>query len=449
MTKRFDIAVIGCGVVGLAILRKFAMAGFSCVALEKGADILSGASKANSALLHTGFDAPAKSIELACMKAGYAEYLDIRQKLNLPLLETSAIVTAWTNDELEKLAEIETKAKANGVDDVKRLSAIELRMREPQLSKTALGGLLVLGEHVIDAWSAPLAYAHQAIAHGAEIMRNAEVLGAEFIQDTWHLKTAAGTVEARIVINAAGLFGDHVEALAHATDFEIKPRKGQFVVFDKPASKLLRSIILPVPQERTKGVVLFRTIFGNLAIGPTAEETDERENASTDQATLENLKARAIEMLPALATVDVTAVYAGLRPATLQKDYIITATPKENWITVAGIRSTGLTGSLGIAQHVAKLYSKHFGKWPKKLPEPIYTPVPNLAEHSIRPYMRGGEIICHCEWVTRGEIEAACKGTLPAGDIGGLKRRTRATMGRCQGFYCAAHIAKAFHHGTP
>ena len=228
------------------------------------------------------------------MKAGYAEYLDIRQKLNLPLLETSAIVTAWSNQELEKLAEIETKAKANGVDDVKRLSAIELRMREPQLSKTALGGLLVLGEHVIDAWSAPLAYAHQAIAHGAEIMRNAEVLGAEFIQDTWHLKTAAGTVEARIVINAAGLFGDHVEALAHATDFEIKPRKGQFVVFDKPASKLLRSIILPVPQERTKGVVLFRTIFGNLAIGPTAEETDERENASTDQATLENLKARAI-----------------------------------------------------------------------------------------------------------------------------------------------------------
>ncbi len=456
MTKRFDIAVIGCGVVGLAILRRFAMAGFSCVALEKGADILSGASKANSALLHTGFDAPAKSIELACMKAGYAEYLDIRQKLNLPLLETSAIVTAWTNQELEKLAEIETKARANGVDDVKRLSAIELRMREPQLSKQALGGLLVPGEHVIDAWSAPLAYAHQAIAHGAEIMRNAEVSGAEFKQDAWHLKTAAGTVEARIVVNAAGLFGDHIEAFAHAPDFEIKPRKGQFVVFDKPAAKLLRSIILPVPQERTKGVVLFRTIFGNLAIGPTAEETDERENASTDQATLENLKSRAVEMLPALATVDVTAVYAGLRPATAQKDYIINATPNENWITVAGIRSTGLTGSLGIAQHVAKLYSKHFGKWPKKLPAPIFTPVPNLAEQLIRPYMRGGEIICHCEWVTRGEIDTACSGLLPAGDLGGLKRRTRATMGRCQGFYCAAHVTAAFEkaragasHGTP
>ncbi len=451
MTKRFDVAVIGCGVVGLAILRKFAMARVSCVGLEKGADILSGASKANSALLHTGFDAPAKSIELACMKAGYQEYLAIRQKLNLPLLETSAIVTAWNDDELHKLEGIEAKARANGVGDVKRLSQIELRIREPQLSKQALGGLLVPGEHVIDPWSAPLAYAHQAMAHGAEIMRNAEATGAEFKNDEWHLKTAAGDVNARVIINAAGLYGDYVEALAHEPSFKIKPRKGQFVVFDKPASKLLRSIVLPVPQERTKGVVAFRTIFGNFAIGPTAEETDERENASTDTATLEKLKARATQMVPALASVDVTAIYAGLRPATEHKDYIIEALPKEHWITVAGIRSTGLTGSLGIAQHVAKLYSKHFGKWPKKLPEPIYTPVANLAEHSIRPYMRGGEIICHCEWVTRGEIEAACSGPLPAGDLGGLKRRTRATMGRCQGFYCAAHVSAAFEkarHGT-
>ena len=451
MTTRFDIAVIGCGVVGLAILRKFAMAGFSCVGLEKGTDILSGASKANSALLHTGFDAPAKSIELACMKAGYQEYLTIRQKLNLPLLETSAIVTAWNDDELQKLDGIEAKARANGVSDVKRLSQIELRIREPQLSKQALGGLLVPGEHVIDPWSAPLAYAHQAMAHGAEIMRNAEVVGAEYKDEAWHLKTAAGEVSARIVINAAGLYGDYVEALAHEPNFKIMPRKGQFVVFDKPAAKLLRSIVLPVPQERTKGVVVFRTIFGNLAIGPTAEETDERENASTDTAILESLKARATQMVPALAGVDVTAIYAGLRPATEHKDYVIEALPKEHWFTVAGIRSTGLTGSLGIAQHVAKLYAKHFGKWPKKLPEPIYTPVPNLAEHSIRPYMRGGEIMCHCEWVTRGEIEAACAGPLPAGDLGGLKRRTRAMMGRCQGFYCAAHITAAFEkarHGT-
>jgi len=451
MSERFDIAVIGCGVVGLAILRRLALSGLKCLALEKGADILSGASKGNSALLHTGFDAPPKSLELKCMQAGYAEYLGIRQKLNLPLLETSAIVAAWNDEELAKLEGIEKKARANNVTDVRRLSPTELRIREPQMSKAALGGLLVPGEHVIDPWSAPLAYANQAMAHGAKIIRNAEVKLATYKKGEWLLGTEQGEITARIVINAAGLFGDKVEALAREPGFTIKPRKGQFVVFDKPASKLLRAILLPVPTERTKGVVLFRTIFGNLAIGPTADETDERDNATTDKATLEKLKARALEMVPALKDVDVTAIYAGLRPATEQSEYIIEADADKNWITVAGIRSTGLTGSLGIAQHVATLYGKNFGKLAKKLPEPKFTPVPNLAEHGIRPYMKGGEIICHCEWVTRGEIEAALKGPLPAGDLAGLKRRTRATMGRCQGFYCAAHVSAAFEkarHGT-
>ncbi len=448
MDKRFDIAVIGGGVVGLAILRRFAMAGLNCVLLEKGADILSGASKGNSALLHTGFDAPTKSLELQCMKAGYAEYLNIRQKLNLPLLETGAAVAAWTEEELAALDGIVKKAHSNGIADVRKLSKIELRIREPQLAKSVLGGVLVPREHVIDPWSAPLAYAQQALAHGAVIMRNTEVIKADFKKGEWQL---AG-ITARVVINAAGLFGDQVEALARLAPFTIHPRKGQFVVYDKPASKLVRSIILPVPSERTKGVVLFRTIFGNLAIGPTAEETNERENGSTDSATLEKLKARAIEMVPALKDVNVTATYAGLRPATEHKDYIIEALADQNWITVAGIRSTGLTGSLGIAQHVAKLYAKNFGKLPKKPPVPIFTPVPNLAEHSIRPYMKGGEVICHCEWVTRGEIEAACQGPLPAGDLGGVKRRTRAMMGRCQGFYCGAEVASIFKettHGKP
>jgi glycerol-3-phosphate dehydrogenase len=452
MDNRFDIAIIGGGLVGLAILRRFAMAGLSCVLLEKGADILSGASKGNSALLHTGFDAPPKSVELQCMLAGRAEYLEIRQKLNLPLLETGAVVVAWTEAELAALEGIVAKAHRNGVADAKRLSATELKIREPHLSRSALGAVLVPGEHVIDPWSAPLAYATQALAHGAKILRNAEVTGAKKSTDGWTLVHKAGEVSASVVINAAGLYGDKIDALARTPSFTISPRRGQFVVFDKPAAKLARSIILPVPNERTKGVVLFRTIFGNLAIGPTAEDTDERENPSTDTATLEALKSRAIEMVPGLAGVDVTAIYAGLRPATEHKDYVIEAAEDLNWITVAGIRSTGLTAALGIAQHVAKLYSKNFEKLPKKLPEPKWTPVPTLAEHAIRPYMKGGEIVCHCEWVTKGEIEAACKSALPATDFSGLKRRTRVTMGRCQGFYCRAQaevIFKEAPHGKP
>jgi glycerol-3-phosphate dehydrogenase len=450
MGSRFDIAVIGGGVVGLAILRRLALAGLKCVLLEKGADILSGASKGNSALLHTGFDAPAGSVELSCMQSGYEEYLSIREKLNLPLLETSALVVAWNEEERGKLSGIVEKAHANSVGDVRLLSQTELKVREPKLAGSALAAVLVPGEHVIDPWSAPLAYAQQALAHSAVIHRNAEVTSAEKTGDHWQLKAGNIDVKANVVINAAGLFGDRVENFVRPSPFTIKPRKGQFVVFDKPAARLVRAIILPVPTERTKGVVLFRTIFGNLAIGPTAEDTDEREAGTCDTATLEKLKARAIEMVPALSGVGVNAIYAGLRPATEHKDYVIEALPGRNWITVGGIRSTGLTGSLGIAQHVEKLMRKHFGPLPKRRPVSQWTPVPNLAEHMIRPYRRGGEIVCHCEWVTRGEIDAALQGPLPAGDLGGLKRRTRAMMGRCQGFNCGAEVRVMFekaHHG--
>lgn len=438
--------------MGLAILRRFAMAGLTCVLLEKGADILSGASKGNSALLHTGFDAPPKSIEISCMKAGYAEYLDIHRKLNLPLIRSTALVVAWTEADLAAFPAIVAKAHKNGVADVRQIGRTELRLKERHLAATALGAVLVPGEAIIDPWSAPLAYAHQAIAHGAKIIRNAEVTGGIFAEGEWRLASPQGEVAARIVINAAGNFGDLVEAIARPSPFTIRPRKGQFVVFDKPGAKLASAVILPVPSERTKGVALFRTAFGNLAIGPTAEDVDERQIAACDGDTLMKLKNRAIEMLPALEGINVNAIYAGLRPASGHKDYVIEALKEQNWITVGGIRSTGLTASLGIAQLVAKLYAKNFGKLPKKVPEPKWTPVANLAEDNLRPHVRGGEIICHCELVTRGEIEAALGGPLPAGDVGGLKRRTRAMMGRCQGFYCSAQVAAIMResdHGKP
>jgi glycerol-3-phosphate dehydrogenase len=273
-----------------------------------------------------------------------------------------------------------------------------------------------------------------------------------FANGEWRMASGKGEVRARIVINAAGNFGDIVEKIARDPPFTIKPRLGQFVVFDKPAARLVNAIILPVPTARTKGVVLFPTVFGNLAIGPTAEDVDEREVAACDSETLAALKARAIGLVPELAGIGVNAVYAGLRPASDRKDYVIEALANRNWITVAGIRSTGLTAALGIAQHVARLYAAHFGPLPNKPPEPIWTPVPNLAEHRPRPYLAGGDIICHCELVTRGEITAALAGPLPACGIGGLKRRTRAMMGRCQGFYCSAQVAAMMAEaagGTP
>jgi len=440
----FDVAVIGGGVVGCAVARRFTLEGARVVLLERATDILAGASKANSALLHTGFDAPPGSLELTCMRAGYREYLEIRDRLNLPLLETTALVVAWTDEELAKLDAIVDQAHGNGVADVVRLDRDQVRAREPQLSPKALGGVLVPGEHVIDPWSAPLAYLWQGVENGAQVRFRAEVLDGSLNGGIWTLHTTRGDTRAGTVINCAGLCGDLVnQAMLGGADFTIRPRKGQFVVFDKAAALLVGAIILPVPSERTKGVLVARTIFGNVLVGPTAEDQDDRTHATVVEEALRHLISKAAELLPALEGMPITATYAGLRPATERKEYRVAIDTERHWITVGGIRSTGLTAALGLAQHVFSLYSAT-GTGHVPLTTLVWPRLPNLAEHLTRDWERPdhGEIVCHCELVTRREIDEALTGPLPATDLGGLKRRTRATMGRCQGFYCSARLAE-------
>ena len=438
----YDVAIVGGGVVGCAVARRFALEGARTILLERAADILAGPSKANSALLHTGFDAIPGSLELACVRAGYAEYLEIRERMNLPLLETGAVLVAWDEEETARLGAILAQAHANGVTDVRHMGREELLGREPCLSTRARDAILVPGEHVIDPWSAPLAYLRQAVENGAQALFSAPVEGGKFDGVAWSLATPRGAVTASLVINCAGLWGDRLDqALLGRSDFTIRPRKGQFAVFDKAAAPYLRSILLPVPTERTKGVVLGRTIFGNLLVGPTAEEQTDRERPFTDGATLAKLVEHAARLIPALAGMAVTAAYAGLRPASEHKDYRIRAYADRDWITVGGIRSTGLTGALGIARHVWSLY-EGLGRRHQPLGAPAWPRMPNIADHLARDFHEPGygEIVCHCEMVTRREIEAALTGPLPAGDLGGLKRRTRAMMGRCQGFYCGARV---------
>jgi glycerol-3-phosphate dehydrogenase len=448
----FDVAVIGAGVVGCAIFRAFVLAGARAVLLERAADIIEGASKANSAILHTGFDATPNTLEARCVSAGHGLYRSIHARLGLPLLGGGALVVAWTPADLARLPAILALARANGVTDAVALDAAELRDCEPGLAGDALGAVGIAGESLIDPWSAPLAYALQGVLNGGTIQRGAAVERGAFQAGTWTLHRAGagagpGEMRARVVVNCAGLQGDLIEAIARPSPFEIRPRKGQFVVFDKTAYDLVRRIILPVPTETTKGVVIARTVFGNLLVGPTAEEQADRDTAALDETVLRGLVAAGTRMVPALAAEQPITAYAGLRPATRCKDYQIEAVPERGWISVAGIRSTGLTGSLGIAEYVVELFRTHFpaagAAW--AVPDdPVWPLVANLAEFLPRPYQLPGraEIVCHCEMVTAAEIEAALDGPLPAGTIGGLRRRTRAMNGRCQGFYCTRRVLR-------
>ncbi len=442
-TDAYDVVVIGGGVVGCAMVRRFTLEGARVLLLEKSPDILSGASKGNSAILHTGFDAPTASLELQCMKDGYREYLDIRSKMSLPLLETGAMVVAWNEADLHKLQGIVQQAHDNGVADVSLIDRQQVHALEPYLALNALGAARVPGEFLIDPWSAPLGYLLQALMHGAEVKFNTQVDGGRFDGQIWSLETTAGMIRGKTIINCAGLFGDVLEQkLLGQSSFSIHPRKGQFVVFDKAASRYLTNIILPVPNERTKGIVLTRTVYGNLLVGPTAEEQQDRIHAGLDSEVLQQLVDAAVERIPQLEGMPVTATYAALRPASDKKEYRVGRVEGKNWITVGGIRSTGLTAALGIAKHVFSLYQERHVPLPATSLQ--WPALPNLAEHLPRDYQRPGygEIICHCEMVTLREIENALASALPPGDLGGLKRRTRACMGRCQGFYCGARVAE-------
>ena len=440
----YDVIIVGTGVVGCAMARRFTLEGARVLVLEKAADILDGASKGNSAILHTGFDAEPGSLEQACIQSGYEEYLQISSELNLPIVKTGALVVAWGQTEVDKLETIVEKALANGVSDVQVLSNSELVAKEPLLANTAKSAVEIPGESIIDPWTTPFVYLLQAIENGASLLCDAEVLGGQFDGEQWQLDTSQGRVNSKLVINCAGLYGDQLdETLLDQSNFEIRPRKGQFLVFDKSASRLVNSIILPVPTEITKGVVVCKTTFGNLLVGPTAEEQQSRDDASVDNANLQTLFKKGLEIIPELVNHTVTATYAGIRPASEFKDYQIQSISENSYISVGGIRSTGLSAALGIASHVYQLY-ENMGHSHDEASEVIFPQVNPIADHLERDWCKAGNggVVCHCELVTRREIEQALSGPLAAKSLSGLKRRTRVTMGRCQGFYCSAELSE-------
>ena len=444
-TSVFDIIVVGSGVVGCAMARRFTLEGANVLVIEKAVDILDGASKANSAILHTGFDAPPPgSQEHGCLVDGYREYLDIYTRLNLPLLECGALVLAWNSEEADRLDAILQNARRNGVTSARILDARQVLSREPEVADSVVAALEVPGESVVDPWSAPYAYLLQALENGASLARDCELLGGHFDGVEWSLQTSRGRQRARQVINCAGLYGDRVDQmLISESNFEIRPRKGQFVVYDKSARSLLNSILLPVPTEITKGVVVCPTMFGNLLVGPTAEEQQSRSDTAVDANELQALAERGGQILPALRQHTVTATYAGIRPASEHKDYQIQWYPEHNYCCVGGIRSTGLSAALGIASYVYQQYQDG-GHRHAALTNILWPQVPPIADPGPRDWRQSanGGIVCHCELVTRREIEHALDGPIIPGSLAGLKRRTRVTMGRCQGFYCSAELSE-------
>lgn len=446
----YDVAVIGAGVVGSAIARELSRYDLRCALIEAGPDVGGGTSKANTAIWHTGFDAKPGTLEAQLLRRSYALLQQYIPEAGIPAEHLGAILVAWTKDQQEALPGLLERAHQNGVTDVRYLSIEEVYELEPNLNRGALGGLYVPGESVLCTYTLPLALATQAVLNGVALKLNQPVRDITSWPDgTYLLDGPGGSTRCRYLVNAAGLYSDEIDRLLGHHDFTVIPRRGELIVFDKLARSLVNHILLPVPTAVSKGVLISPTVYGNVMLGPTAEDLNDKTETSSSAAGLRLLWEKGRAILPRLLDEEVTTVYAGLRAATEHGDYQIRLHAAQRYVCVGGIRSTGVSACLGIAEHVVELLGEAgLSLSSRKDFKPVR--MPYIGEAGTRPYQSPeliaqnpdyGRLICYCERVTLGEIMDALRAVIPARTLEGLKRRTRVMQGRCQGFHCHASVA--------
>ena len=453
VAEQFDVIIVGAGVVGCAIARELSRSELSICVLEQSSDVGNATSKANTAILHTGFDCVPGSLESTLVSRGYERLLAYSEHCGIAVEKTGAILVAWDEDQRAELPALQEKAIANGYHHTRILESSEIYEREPHLGPGVLGGLEVPDESIIDPWSPIVAFATQAKHAGVTFVFNSSVVSVT-TQDGRHLVTTSqGKYSSTWLINAAGLFSDSINDYCGHDEFTITPRRGELIVFDKLARSLLSSIILPVPTATTKGVLVSPTAFGNVLLGPTADDIEDKNATATTHDGITRLIEAGRRIMPELIDEEVTATYAGLRAASQHRDYQIHLHADQRYICVGGIRSTGLTASMAIGDHVATLLEEAGVTLSANPRFREDLTMPPLGESQCRPYQDPskiaadpayGQVLCHCEHVSAGEIRDAARAVMPATTQEGLRRRTRAMNGRCQGFYCSAQVLECF-----
>lgn len=441
----YDVAVIGAGVVGAAIARELSRYDLSTVLLEAAPDVGMGTSKANTGIWHTGFDAAPGSLEARLLRRSYALLQEYVAEAGIPAERLGALLIARTEEQQQALPALQARALQNGVDDVYLVSAAEVARREPHLNDGALGALFVPGESIICTFTLPLALATQAVANGVVLKLNFPVRQIIAMPDgVYEIQGPGGRVACRYIVNAAGLYSDEVDGMLGQRRFTVTPRRGELIVYDKLARRLVNHILLPVPTQVTKGVLISPTVYGNVLLGPTAEDLTDKSATDTTTAGLRSLLRSGEAVMRSLLAEEITATYAGLRAATEFKDYQIHANPNQRYVCVGGIRSTGLSACLGIAEYVLELLAE---TRLRLIPKAEFKSIrmASIGEAAQRPYQSAqmieanpayGQIVCYCERVTAGELVDACHAPIPARTLDGMRRRTRALQGRCQGFNC-------------
>ena len=451
MKNKTDVLIIGGGVTGCFAARELSRYDLDITLVEKAPDVCTGTTKANTALLHAGFNAdPDKLKGRLNMRGNQLYHERIQHELDVPIEWLGAMVVAKDESEVPKLEELLEKGKENGVPDLEIARGERIYELEPHLTDETVAALFAPTAGIVNPFELTVALANNAARNGADIYLEAGVEDIIDKGETKLVKTAKGDIEADIVINAAGLYADKIANMVGIDKFKITPRRGEYYLYDKQTDIDVQKTIFPVPTKITKGIVVTPTDEGNVLIGPNAEEIDSVENKSTTREGLDKVLEGAQKTIPDLSKRDVIREFAGLRPAIKETgDFLIEASDEvSGFINVAGIQSPGLASAPAIAEMVVDIVGEELGDLTEDPSfDPNYQGPPKFRhmDHEEQAKLVEedddyGQIICRCETVTKGEILDAIREPVGARTVNAVKRRVRPGSGRCQGGFCEPKV---------
>lgn len=444
---QYDVLIIGAGVTGCAIARELSHTGLKIALSDACDDVAMGASRANSAIVHAGYDCVPGTLMAKLNVRGNEMFDDVCESLNVPLLRVGSFVIAFGEEDEKELNNLLERGRANGVPGLEIISGERAREMEPKLSDDVTAALWAPTAGITCPYELTIAMSENARANGADILLRKRAVAIDYANDELTVKFEDGTsVSAKYVVNAAGVYADEVARLIGDDSFTISPRKGEYMLLDKQAL-CVGTVIFQTPSKLGKGVLVSPTVDGNIFAGPTAQDKVEKNDTQTTPEGLAELKKFSLKSVPTLNLRQVITSFAGVRAQPSTGDFIIRPSDKNaRFIHAAGICSPGLSSAPAIAEYVRGLI-KEAGADTAERADAIYVrehakPFRQMdADERAEAYKRNplyGRIICRCETVTEAEIvDAIHRG---ATTVDGVKRRTRAGMGRCQGGFCAPRV---------
>ena len=443
----FDFAVIGAGVVGGMVARELTKYTDSVCILEKGSDVALGATRANSAIVHAGFDAAVGSLKARLNVLGSKMMAEVCADLGVKYKNNGSLVVGFNDDDEKTLKELCERGKINGVDGVRVICRDEILSLEPNIGDKVTVALYAPTGAIVCPYELCMAAVGNAMDNGAILRTKFEVKSIEKISEGYKLSSDTDSVEARYVINCAGVYSDEVAKMIGDDSFTVRPRRGEYMLLDREVGDHITHTVFRCPSKMGKGVLVSPTVDGNLLVGPTAEDIDDKENTATTAEGLAKVRALAAEQVARIDFSKVITSFTGLRASGSTGDFII-GMPTDRFVNVAAIESPGLSSAPAIAEYVVSLLRENgYEASPRSDFNGTRRPMHFFSGMSIeeknelikvRPEY--AHVICRCETITEGEILDAIRTNPRPTDVDGVKRRTRASMGRCQGGFCTPYI---------